>query len=286
MSNPSPARSVLKVVRAPRRTMSSHFSAAHVGGPQLQDEMDPFIGIDHFDMRGPTFPPHPHAGFSAVTYLFEESAVGFVNRDSLGHQLRIEPGELLWTQAGRGVVHDEYPVRPGVPVYGLQIFVNLASDKKFSEPTVLHAKAPGIPLIEGPGLRARVLVGSSNGRTSELRPPTEVTLLDLTLQPGAHFEHVQPAGDSLLVYVTAGAVQVGPEGRRLETGDVAALAHDGERLLLSGADANTRVVVFAGRPLREPVVSYGPFVMNNRAQLERAVQDYQSGRMGHLEPVN
>ncbi|MDY7230363.1 pirin family protein [Hyalangium rubrum] len=286
MSSPSLPRSVLKVVHPPRRTRSSDFSATQLGGPELQDAMDPFISIDHFEMRAPTFAPHPHAGFSAVTYLFEDSEVGFLNRDSLGHQLVIEPGELLWTQTGRGVVHEEYPVRRGSTVHGLQMFVNLASDKKFSEPSIFHTKGPSIPVIEGPGSRARVLVGSSNGRTAELRPPTDVTLLDVTLQAGGGFEHVQPTSDSLLVYVTAGTVLAGREDRRLDAGDVAVLGPDGDRLILRGTETPARLIVFGGRPLREPIVSQGPFVMNTQEQIERAVQDYQAGRMGRLEPVN
>lgn len=281
MSKP---RSIQLVVRPPRRVAAANFGATHIGGGELQPFLDPFIGIDHFEMRGPFFAPHPHAGFSAVTWLLEESEVGFRNRDSLGHVVEIAPGELLWTCAGRGVIHDEFPLRPGHPVHGLQIFVNLAAAKKGVDPVVQHLHLADVPIVEGPGTRVRVMVGRSSGHTSPLVPPTDVTLLDATLAAGGRLEHVLPVEENVVVYVLGGAAEAA--GRQLNAGDVAAFSQDGDRLLLTGVADTSRVVVFAGRPLREPLVAHGPFVMNNRAQIEQAVADYQAGRMGRLAPAS
>jgi redox-sensitive bicupin YhaK (pirin superfamily) len=128
------------------------------------------------------------------------------------------------------------------------------------------------------------MVGHHAGHRSPLVPPTEVTLLDATLSVDGHLEHPLPRTENVAVYVLGGAVEA--DGRRLVAGEVAAFAGDGDQLLLRGLTDATRVAVFAGPPLREPLVAQGPFVMNNRAQIEQAFADYQAGRMGRLAPAS
>jgi redox-sensitive bicupin YhaK (pirin superfamily) len=124
------------------------FSGFGLRDPGLHAAIDPFLSVDHFRMSAPTFPPHPHAGFSAVTYLFSDSETGFINRDSLGHRLEISPGAVHWTQAAAGVMHEEYPREPGKQAHGFQIFVNLAASQKHAAPSVKHAGAPDMPTLE------------------------------------------------------------------------------------------------------------------------------------------
>ena len=107
--------------------------------------LDPFINLDDFRMSEPTFPPHPHAGFSAVTYMFEDSAGAFTNRDSLGDHSRIGPGSLHWTQAAAGMMHEEIPEQRGLVCHGLQMFVNLRSDHKNAAPRAFHVDAAAVP---------------------------------------------------------------------------------------------------------------------------------------------
>ena len=107
----------------------------------------PVMGFDHYRMSGPTFAPHPHAGFSAVSYVFENSKGGLRNRDSLQHDLVIEPGAMVWTQAGSGVVHDEFPAQAGREVHGVQIFINLASRNKTLSPRMLPIAAADVPVV-------------------------------------------------------------------------------------------------------------------------------------------
>jgi redox-sensitive bicupin YhaK (pirin superfamily) len=114
--------------------------------------------FDHYRMSGPTFAPHPHAGLSAVTYVFEDSAGAIHNRDSLGHDLDVQPGEILWTQAGSGVVHDEYPAKHDASVHGLQLFVNLSRKNKFIAPQMLYGRSSAILVWkDAAGNRVRIL---------------------------------------------------------------------------------------------------------------------------------
>jgi len=126
------------VARAPESSHGGNFSVHRLDLARLEGFLHPILGFDHFRMNGPTFAPHPHAGFSAVSYVFEDSPGALRNRDSLGHDLTVQPGELLWTQAGSGVIHDEVPATRGAPIHGLQLFVNLSSKNKHIEPRMLH----------------------------------------------------------------------------------------------------------------------------------------------------
>src|SRR5207344_819889 len=123
-------------------------SAASIGR-----DLDPLLAIDHFNIRVPVFTPHPHAGFSAVTYLFEDSEGDFIDRDSLGNHVVARPGGVLWTVAGRGVMHDEFPARPGKLSHGLQLFVNLPSTEKEQEPKLLFVDGPDVPVFQRTGVR-------------------------------------------------------------------------------------------------------------------------------------
>jgi redox-sensitive bicupin YhaK (pirin superfamily) len=135
----------------PRKRRAAGLSIAQLHGEHLTGQLDPFLAIDHFEMALPFFPPHPHAGFSAVTYLFPQSQNGFVNRDSRGEALQIHPGDLHWTAAGSGVVHEEVPITRGVVCHGLQIFVNLHSSKKWMAPQALHLAAAQVPVVDAGG---------------------------------------------------------------------------------------------------------------------------------------
>lgn len=136
------------VVAAPRDTHGRTFAAARIDMKRLAGFTSPLVGVDHFWMSGPTFAPHPHAGFAAITYVFDDSEGGMRNRDSLGHDFVAGPGDLIWTQAGAGVIHDELPDAPGKTVHGLQIFVN-SSEKHKSlaslAPQVRHIRSVEVP---------------------------------------------------------------------------------------------------------------------------------------------
>lgn len=277
-------RSLARVAASTRRPGSWEFSAANVGTSQLGPDMDPVLTIDHFRMRAPVFAPHPHAGFCAVTYLFGDSEGELVNRDSLGHRLLARPGAIVWTVAGRGVLHDERPRERGRLVHGLQVFVNLPAAEKLQAPRVLFADGPDVPVLERTGVRVRVLAGATAGVGAAIDAPGGPTFLDLSLAPGAGFRHALPRDEHVIVYVVAGAAGVGDDARTVGAGQAASFGSDGDGVAVRGGAQGVHLVLFAARPLREPVVSRGPFVMSSEAQIAAAIDDYQSGRMGRLAP--
>lgn len=170
--------------------------------------LSPFLGVDHYWMNGPTFPPHPHAGMSAVSYLLLDSETGMANRDSIGTDNLIRPGGLHWTTAGRGVVHEEVPAEPGKTVHGLQIFVGLAPARRNIAPFPLTIEPQDVPVIERPGAKIRVPVGSYGDKRSPLTPPTEVTLLDISLEEDAELTVPVAAGHSMCAMPIFGTVEV------------------------------------------------------------------------------
>jgi redox-sensitive bicupin YhaK (pirin superfamily) len=268
---------------ATMRPGSNEFRAAHVSSATVGADIDPIIGIDHFEMRAPTFSPHPHAGFSAVTYLFEDSEGEFLNHDSLGDQVIAKPGSVIWTVAGSGIIHEEYPLVRGELAHGLQIFVNLSAAEKLQAPRLLFVDGPAVPVRALSGVRARVVTGASANVRAKLEAPDAFTLLDVRLEPGASFQEDFSADYSVLAYVIKGSALVGAEKQRVGVREAARFSDGAGAVLLHATSEGAQVVMLGGRPLREPLVSNGPFVMNNAQQIASAVERYRAGRMGRLE---
>lgn len=248
--------------------------------------LDPFLAGDEFVMRDPTFPPHPHAGFSAVTWMFEDGDGAFRNRDTFsGADARIEPGAIHWTAAGRGMLHEEVPEVPGRAAHGIQLFVDLPAALKHGAPAAHHLASTEVRSVQHDGARVRVVVGAHHGVTSPLVPPTAVTLLDARLDRGGAFDHDVAADENLLVWVRRGSARV--NGTRVDARSVARLAPSSSparALRIEGVDAVTELVVMHGRPHGQPVVFHGPFVGTSAEEVRGFVDDYQRGRMGHLAP--
>ena len=238
--------------------------------------LDPFIMVDHFRMREAVFAPHPHAGFSAVTYLFDDSAGGLVSRDSLGGEHAIAPGGLHWTLAGRGVMHDEFPAEPGREAHGLQIFVNLPADQKLRAPAVMALAPAQMPHRAGPGWRAVQVFGGN----ADLALPWPVALSIVDIDAGAAFELALGDGEQGFAIAIAGRGQ--GAGLPLAAGHALSLPEGGEARLV--ATDPLRLACFSGRPLREPLVRHGPFAMSDEGQVVAALQRFQTGGMGRLSP--
>jgi len=286
MENTLKNRSVSRVGGSAKRPGSHTFTAANLSGAQLGPDMDPVLSIDHFWMRGAVFAPHPHAGFSAVTYLFEDSEGDFIDRDSLGNHVIAKPGSLLWTVAGKGVIHDEYPRQEGKLCHGLQIFVNLPASQKAQAPRLEFVDGPDVPIFERPGVRARVLAGHLGDAASTVKTPIDIAFLDVKLAPDTGFQYELARDRNAFIYVIEGEVLVGDDGRRIATLGAASFAPDGDAIFLRAGATGARVVMFAARPLREPVVAHGPFIMTNDEQVARAIDDYRAGRMGSLQATH
>jgi len=238
--------------------------------------LDPFIMVDHFRMRDPVFAPHPHAGFSAVTYLFDDSATGLVSRDSLGGEYEIVPGGLHWTLAGRGVMHDEFPAEAGREAHGLQIFVNLPAEQKLRAPAVMRLAPEQMPHRAGPGWRSVQVFGGP----AELALPWPTTMSIVDIDAGASYDFTLAEGEQGFAAVIQGRGAAGE--LPLSDGRALSLPESGNARI--EADEAMRLAVFRGRPLREPIVRHGPFVMSDEGQVVAALQRFQSGGMGRLSP--
>jgi redox-sensitive bicupin YhaK (pirin superfamily) len=283
----SGARSVRATTRISETRMGPGFTSFGLRGIPGYS-LDPFLSLDDFQMSAPTFPPHPHAGFSAVTYLFENSPGAFINRDSLGDRSRIGPGAMHWTQAARGMMHEEIPESPGTVCHGLQMFVNLRSDHKNATPRAFHVEARDVPLVMlGEGARVRVLAGHFAGARSALTELlTPVLLLDVHLTGGASAILPIDAEWNCFAMSISGAGAAGPQGERtaIRTHDAIGFADDGDQVAVTAGAEGLHVLVGAGRPLGEPVVFGGPFVMTTQSDLAAAKARYQRGEMGQLAP--
>lgn len=276
----TPARGVAAVIEMPWHAFGAE-SGAWTLHPRVLAEFDPFVMVDHFVMPDAVFAPHPHAGFSAVTYLFDDSEGGVHNRDSFGPARDILPGALHWTQAGRGMVHEELPSVPGRAAHGLQIFVNSARANKQVPPAAFHLRPEQVPAVEAGGARVRVVLGDFGGVTSRIGAHTPITLLDITLAPHGRLELALPRSQqAFAVVVRGGLAGIAAAGRHALRFDAA-----GDAIALAAGAEGTHLVLLAGEPLREPVFTHGPFVGNDAADVAAMIRRYQSGQMGALAPT-
>ena len=250
----------------------------------LQRRLDPFLMLDAFGSDEPRdylagFPDHPHRGFETVTLML---AGRMRHRDSAGHEGLLEPGGVQWMTAGRGVVHSEMPEQAEGRMEGLQLWLNLPAADKMREPWYRDLRADEIPAATADGVRVRVIAGRALGTDGAvLRAVTDPLLLDLELAPGARFAQSLPAAHHAFVHVVRGSIEIA--GRAAGARKMAILAdapsYDGVGLT-AGADG-ARMLLAAARPLNEPIVQLGPFVMNTREQIEQAVDDFRRGALAN-----
>lgn len=276
------ARTVHAVDTLPEQRHGSRLVTRDAAPSTLGSDLDPFLMVSLYAMRGATFPPHPHAGFMVATYILPESEIGFVNQDSLGTRNRIAPGSLHVTVAGRGVLHEEQPEVEGALAQGFQIWIDLPAALRESAPQALHLAAEQVPRRALPGVELRVVLGEAAGLRSPLRLPTAVSLFDLRLEPQARLDLELSEAHQAFVFVLGGSVEAGE--RRAEAGQLLRTRADGAVLPLAAGADGARFSVFAGAPLRQPRMMRGPFVANNDAQLMRFASAHAAGRFGVLKP--
>lgn len=253
----------------------------------LQQRLDPYLMLDAFGSDNPGdyiggFPSHPHRGFETVTYMI---AGRMRHRDSAGHEGLLQNGGVQWMTAGRGLVHSELPEQEHGLMEGFQLWLNLPARDKMREPWYRDIQNEEIPEYTTPeGVQVRVIAGASHGVQGAVqREHTEPLYLDIQLEPGATFAQPLPPGHNALVYVFRESLWIA--GSEVPTRRMAILANapDSDGVVLRAGDTNhspARALLIAGRPLREPIVQYGPFVMNTREQVTQAVHDFQNGKLG------
>jgi redox-sensitive bicupin YhaK (pirin superfamily) len=271
------------LVAAQSRGAADAFAVSSIDTQALGHD-GPIVVLDHFRVTGRPFTPHPHAGFSTVTYVFEDSESGLRSRDSLGNDFLTEPGGIVWTQAGSGVIHEELPAQPDRQLHGMQIFVNLSARNKLAAPRALRLDRNQIPQVRtARDDRVRVAVGTYGGVMSPLVPAEPFTLLEVELL------HEIPLdirdGHHTLIYAIEGRVGVHTEGRELLVPAQGAMALRGNGLLKLRAEHPSRLLVMSGLAISEPVIARGTFIMNSLSQIDDAIARYNLGEMGQLAPL-
>lgn len=243
--------------------------------------LDPFLMLDEIRSDRPDefqagFPQHPHRGFETVSYVL---AGAFEHRDSVGNHGRIGAGAAQWMTAGRGIVHEEMPQpQDDGELWAFQLWVNLPAAEKMTKPRYQELGPETIPTLQVDDAQVRLVAGELAGKRGPVDGVTVKPLvMDVTLAAGAAMRQHIACDLASFAYVLDGAVQLGSDGRELRKGQIGVLGH-GDTLALS-SDAGARLLVLAGRPLREPVARRGPFVMNTDEELRQAFADYRSGRL-------
>lgn len=269
-------------------TIADGFEALAFRDKDFPAAMDPLVMVDHYWMTKPTFGAHPHAGMSAVSVIFEDSEGPFHNRDSLGNDFDIMPGDLYWLKAGSGAIHDESP-REGSKIHGLQVFVNLPSALRMSAPVSLHVKSQDMPVIESDGYRVRIVLGESNGVSGHQSPVLPMTILDGNIDSNRSFSHQLSGGENTWITAIDGELMIRVSGRQVHLiagqaiaiSDVSSDTITNIQLLNSGSE-KAHFALFTGMPTKETYVQKGPLIMGSAAEIAQAESDYASGKFGQL----
>jgi len=278
----SKTREVTRKVRGQPTSDGAGVRLTRVIGTGALDSFDPFLLLDEFRSDDPNdylagFPNHPHRGFETVTYML---AGRMRHGDNQGNEGLLGPGSVQWMTAGRGIVHSEFPEQQEGLMWGFQLWVNLPRTDKMTAPRYQDIQGDKIPEVDlGPGARARVLVGTVNGVAGPVTDvATEPVYFDLHLEAGASYVAELPESHNVFAYVYAGDAKVGAAGTAIARGELALTSPGAKLPVVAGAEG-ARLIVVGGRPLKEPVARYGPFVMNTEQEIREAFADYQAGRL-------
>jgi redox-sensitive bicupin YhaK (pirin superfamily) len=278
----SRSREVEQVIVGHPTSDGAGVKLTRVLGQSLHQRLDPFLMLDAFGSDSPNdyiagFPDHPHRGFETVTYLI---AGRMRHRDSAGHEGLLQNGGVQWMTAGRGVIHSEMPEQEEGVMEGFQLWLNLPARDKMTAPWYRDFQSQEIPeLVTDEGVNVRVIAGASHGVEGAIQKPvTEPLYLDLHLPAGSSFvQNIDPTHNAF-VYVYRGEVTI--SGQAVSKQQMAIFTHspNADGVVIEAANTS-RVLLIAGRPLREPIVQQGPFVMNTQQEIVQAINDYRSGRL-------
>jgi redox-sensitive bicupin YhaK (pirin superfamily) len=249
-----------------------------IGTPALRN-LDPFLMLDHFGSDNPDeyiagFPEHPHRGFITFTYMLDGH---MEHRDSMGNRGDLKAGGAQWMKAASGVIHSEMPQQTDGLMRGFQLWINLPASEKLSDPAYQEFSTAAIPEVALEQGRVRVLAGQFGDTRGVIEDAaTDVLYLDVTLAADARFSLPLAGTHTAFVYVFEGSARLA--GDALATHSLAVLGA-GDAVEITAGESGARFILVAGRPIGEPVVQYGPFVMNTREEIEQAFADYRDGRL-------
>ena len=250
--------------------------------------LDPFLMLDEFSSSNADdyiagFPDHPHRGFETVTYMLDGH---MLHEDHLGNQGNLKSGGAQWMTAGRGIIHSEMPQQESGRMRGFQLWINLPAQEKMKPASYQDIQPEEIPWVKRPdGSEIKIIVGSAEIDGKTLTGPiqgisTEPLFFDVRLPAGGHFNHSINPEHNAFVYPYEGQVEIGPANqmRLLETQSAGVLS-TGDDIEIQAGSRDAAFLLLAARPLREPIVQYGPFVMNTREEIEQAIADYKNGQL-------
>ncbi|MBI5007117.1 MAG: pirin family protein [Nitrosomonadales bacterium] len=276
------SRSIERLIEGVATSDGAGVSLTRVLTGKLQRRLDPFLMLDAFGSDDPDdyiagFPDHPHRGFETITYML---AGRMRHRDSAGHEGLLQNGGVQWMTAGRGAIHSEIPEQEDGTMEGFQLWLNLPAKNKMAAPWYKDFPSESIPEYVTPeDVTVRVIAGNSNGVAGAMsREVTEPLYLDIHMPAGSTFATALPATHNAFIYVYRGAVKVGDmlvESKRM---GILGNTPDADGVMLT-APHDARLILVAGKPLNEPIVQYGPFVMNTQEEIHQALEDYRNGRL-------
>ena len=241
--------------------------------------LDPFLMLDAFSSENPDdyvagFPSHPHRGFETVTYLLDGH---MLHEDHLGNRGNLKSGAVQWMTAGRGIIHSEMPQQENGRMRGFQLWINLPAKEKMKPAGYRDVQPDEIPTVSFPGGKIKIVAGTYESTKGPIQGgSTDPVYWDVQLDPGKTFSAGIPESHSAYVYPFEGSVEIAD--RALKTHQGGALG-SGDTVEVKAGAEGARFLLLAAKPLKEPVVQYGPFVMNTRQEIEQAIRDYQAGEL-------
>ena len=253
-------------------------------GQQQNIRLDPFLMLDEFGSAEAAdyiagFPSHPHRGFETVTYMIEGH---MLHEDHLGNRGDLRNGGVQWMTAGRGIIHSEMPQQEEGVMRGFQLWLNLPAAEKMTEAGHRDIQPEEIPEIVFEGGKVKLIAGNMEieGQLHEgsvADRSTQPIYADIHLESGASVTLPVPEGHNAMLYLYEGTANLAD--RALQRSAANILGDNGDRIALTAGESGTRLLLIAGKPIGEPVVQYGPFVMNTREEIEQTLRDYRDGRL-------
>lgn len=277
-------RKVQHIYSAPQ-VMMGHIRLRQAIPQHGLEQISPFILLHHFDLnlepgdRSFNVPAHPHRGFCPITFMFEGS---IAHNDSLGNSKVISDNEVQWINAARGLIHSEEVAKDfaekGGRYQGIQLWINLPAADKMKVPSYQPITKEEIVLIEQEGVEFRLISGTFKGKKGPAH--SDVLTATMRMKQDSSFDLSFPAHNNVVFYLLEGSIKINGNKTAQQHGLI--LFEQGEGIITIEAQANAKLLIMAGAPIDEPLVSHGPFVMNNQTELLEAMRDYQDGKMGHL----
>jgi len=272
-------RDVAKIIKTTEVTEGAGVTVHRsIGTPALRN-FDPFVMLDHFGSNDPDqyiagFPDHPHRGFNTFTYMLEGN---MLHRDSMGNEGNLISGAAQWMKAASGVIHSEMPQQKEGMMSGFQLWINLPASEKMSEPAYQEYPPASFPVVQQADKKVKVLLGQYDDVSGPITDPhTKVSYFDVTLEPLVRFEHELKKEFTAFVYIFEGTIRIGD--KLIDTHSFVALG-PGEQVVIEADDNGARFILVAGQPIGEPIIQYGPFVMNTREEVMQAMAEYNDGTL-------